>query len=272
MASIFSSTIVSLEKQMVELPTVEGGRATVVFPLEDGTALIDSKALTYAQDGLATKHNSDFMTEPRFARTYDIGVAKLPVPSRAHWRVHFVLWAAARGLQIEGDFVECGVYTGIYSKSICEYYNFGARTDRKMYLLDSFEGVVEDLIGEEEKAYWAKVGKKINAYPKDFYDMARERFAEYPNVHLIKGMIPESLSRVPVEKIAYLSMDMNCSGPEIAAGEFFWPKMTSGAMIVLDDYGFRLYKYSKAAWDKFAKERGVMILSSPTGQGLIIKP
>jgi O-methyltransferase len=65
---------------------------------------------------------------------------------------------------------------------------------------------------------------------------------------------------------------MNCALPEIAAGEYLWPRMKSGAIIVLDDYGWLPHVEQKRAWDDFARERGVMVLSLPTGQGLLIKP
>ncbi len=72
--------------------------------------------------------------------------------------------------------------------------------------------------------------------------------------------------------MAYLSIDMNCVLPEIAAAEHFWERMPSGAVTVLDDYGWNLHEQQKAAFDAFAAKRGVSVLSLPTGQGLIFKP
>ena len=31
---------------------------------------------------------------------------------------------------------------------------------------------------------------------------------------------------------------MNCAAPELAAAEFFWDRLTTGAVVVLDDYGW----------------------------------
>jgi len=42
-----------------------------------------------------------------------------------------------------------------------------------------------------------------------------------------------------IRKVSYLSIDMNCVKPEIAAAQFFWDRMVSGGIMVLDDYGFR---------------------------------
>jgi CTP synthase (UTP-ammonia lyase) len=59
--------------------------------------------------------------------------------------------------------------------------------------------------------------------------------------------------------------------PEIAAAEFFWPRMSLGGIIILDDYGWQGFDEQRLAFDKFAKEKNVPILSLPTGQALIIK-
>jgi O-methyltransferase len=66
---------------------------------------------------------------------------------------------------------------------------------------------------------------------------------------------------------------MNNKIPEIAAAEYFWDKLVSGAVIVLDDYAWGGYHMGqKLAFDEFAAKRGVEVLSLPCGQGLIIKP
>jgi hypothetical protein len=65
---------------------------------------------------------------------------------------------------------------------------------------------------------------------------------------------------------------MNCAAPEVAAARHFWPKMSPGGMIVLDDYGFTVHVEQRRAFDSFAAEQGVPLLALPTGQGLILKP
>jgi hypothetical protein len=89
---------------------------------------------------------------------------------------------------------------------------------------------------------------------------------------IIKGTVPETLPECTAEKICYLSIDMNCAGPEIAAANYFWDKLVAGAVIVLDDYGFMGHEEQQKAFDAFAKEKKVQILQLPTGQGIIFKP
>jgi hypothetical protein len=77
---------------------------------------------------------------------------------------------------------------------------------------------------------------------------------------------------VKIDKVAFISIDMNCVLPEVAAAEHFWDRMAPGAVMLLDDYGFVSYEEQKRGFDKFAADKGVEILALPTGQGIIIKP
>ena len=65
---------------------------------------------------------------------------------------------------------------------------------------------------------------------------------------------------------------MNVVIPEIAAAEYFWDRLVTGAIVILDDYGHLPHVLQKHAFDAFAAARGVQVLLLPTGQGLIFKP
>ena len=106
----------------------------------------------------------------------------------------------------------------------------------------------------------------------NYYDEVSKTFANYSNVKLIKGMIPESLNSVPIKKISYLSMDMNNAYGEMEAIKFFWDKIVKSGIVLLDDYATHDgFKEQKISWNNFAKNKNFEILTLPTGQGLIIK-
>lgn len=222
---------------------------------------------TYHEDGLATEHNCDFLQEPRFQQAYTLGRATGSWRGRElRWRVHVACWAAAHAAHLPGDFVECGVYRGGLARAIIDYTHFQS-LEKRFYLFDTYEGIPEKAISEEER----RLGRRPDEY-KPCYEAVLETFAPFPNVAVVRGVVPEVLHTVPIERVAFLSLDMNVYQPEVAAAEFFWPKMSSGGIILLDDYGFRAYTPQKQAMDAFAKRHGVEILSLPTGQGLLLKP
>ena len=231
-------------------------------------AILPSKyKITYELDGLTTVHNNGFMLDPDFARAEKAGAATGSW-ANIHWRVHTILWAATHCKNIEGDFVECGTNKGGYAKAICEYLDFKT-INKTFYLLDTFEGLDESLLTDSEKAAGKEEFFK-DAY-SDCYEQVKNTFANLPNVKLIKGSVPGTLSQVSSTKISFLSIDMNNLVPEIAALDYFWDKLSVGGMIVLDDYAYVTYNLQYDAHNKWAKEKNIKILSLPTGQGLIVK-
>ncbi|HXB21424.1 MAG TPA: TylF/MycF/NovP-related O-methyltransferase, partial [Candidatus Solibacter sp.] len=106
----------------------------------------------------------------------------------------------------------------------------------------------------------------------DCYADVVKTFAPYPGARIVRGMVPDTLSAIDAERISYLSIDMNCAEPEIEAVRRLWPRMISGAIVLLDDYaGGPAYHPQKQAFDGLAQELGFKILTLPTGQGLIVK-
>lgn len=222
---------------------------------------------TYNSDGLVTRHNADFLRDPLFMEAYAharaTGMAESDDPA---WRHSVVYWAAHKASTLPGDFVECGVNRGSMSRGLIHYVDFGA-LPKTLWLLDTFHGLAETHITDEER----RLGRVAGDYA-ECLDAVRQTFAPFKNVRIIPGTVPETLAQVAAEKVAYLAIDMNCVAPEIAAAEFFWDKLVSGAVIVLDDYGFEFHEPQKRAFDGFAAQRGCRVLSLPTGQGLIFKP
>jgi hypothetical protein len=65
---------------------------------------------------------------------------------------------------------------------------------------------------------------------------------------------------------------MNNGYAEIQAFNFLFQKISTGGLILLDDYSYdEMFREMKNKWDIYAKENNFEILTLPTGQGLIIK-
>ena len=228
----------------------------------------------YDQDNLRTSHNHEFMNDAAFNRAYARGVAAAGRDYHWHWRVHVGLWAAKLGSLIPGDFVECGVNRGFMSSAIMNLLEWDT-TGRTFYLLDTFKGLDERYVSDSERLEGI-MSKNREEIESGFYvtssEIVRQNFSEWQNLKIIEGAIPETLSQVGAEKIAFLHLDLNCSPPEVAAAEFFWDKLSAGAAVLLDDYAYQGYRSQKIGMDEFARGKGVENLSLPTGQGLLMKP
>ncbi len=232
--------------------------------------ILPKSQITYSNDLLYTYHNADFISEPKFASVYrevkNIG-GDLLKGYDIQWRIHVITYFANVVKNLEGDFIDCGVNTGFCTMAVIKYTDFDL-LNKKYYLFDTFYGMDPKYSSEYEMKRHHTLG-----YGKDknLYDSVKERFKDY-NVELVPGPIPETLSKVKIDKVAYLSIDMNTVIPEVEALNFFWDKIVKGGVIILDDYGYPGASEQKRAHDEFARSKGVEVLSLPTCQGLIVKP
>lgn len=243
----------------------------VRFPLADGRTLVQGP-LTYNQDGLATRHNCDFMRDTRFLEAFRVGKENGNPDTHNEWRVHTALWAATQAARLEGDFVECGVHTGIYSGAVMTWLDF-ARLPRRFYLFDTWQGIPAEQVSEEERRFGVLEMNRKYQNGDTLHADAVKKFSRWPNAVVVRGRVPETLAEMQAsEKVAYVSIDMNVAAAEIAAADFLWPRLVPGGLMLLDDYGWAAHVNQKKAWDGWAARNAVMILALPTGQGLIRKP
>lgn len=174
------------------------------------------------------------------------------------WRSHVLCWAARRALGVPGDFVEAACYKGFTARVLCNALDF-AGTGRDYWLYDLFDPP-------------AGYSHLLEDHGGGLHERVVQRFADIPRAHVVKGSIPESFARGEPARVAFLHVDMNAPEPEIATLDRFYPRMPSGAIIVLDDFGWAYYREQRIHTEKWCRARGLDVLELPTGQGLIIKP
>ncbi|HLI85122.1 MAG TPA: TylF/MycF/NovP-related O-methyltransferase [Bryobacteraceae bacterium] len=228
----------------------------------------------YARDGLFTFNNDGFREDPGFKAAYERGVkASAGFDPRIEWRIHVALWVARTASRIPGDFVECGVNAGFTSSAIMQRLNW-CSIDKTFYWIDTFNGPVLTQYSQME----VKLGRRRvaeQAVAREAYvtnlDLVRANYAEWPNVEIVQGAVPDVLPALGIERVAFLHLDMNCAYPERAALEHFWHLLSPCAMVLLDDYAYYGNEYLAQAIDSAASSLGTEVLSLPTGQGLIVK-
>jgi hypothetical protein len=226
------------------------------------TKAASAECYVYDADGMRLwDKNLSALQDHRFKHACELGLAGgAPIEFRAY----VCCWAASHAANIPGDFVECGVNEGWLSLTICHYLNFNSLA-KSFYLFDTYQGIPSDQITEREKKRAA-----LHNY-SECYESTKQKFDVFPRAKLVRGRVPDTLSMEAIDHVAYLSIDMNIAKPERAAIEFFWPKISIGGIVVLDDYAFGGYEAQHETMDEFAAKVGVQILTLPTGQGLIIK-
>lgn len=224
--------------------------------------LAASFAYTFASDMLITfDRNLSFREDGRFVRAFEPETAD-ELEKSIEWRLHVLCWCAANALRAEGDFVECGVFRGVSTAVAARFLEFAGQP-RAWYLYDTFQGIPGDQLnaGDVSPPRFAEPG---------LYESVVQRFAVYPNIHVVRGRIPDVLAERAPGKVAFMHLDLNSALAEKAALEFFADRFAPGAFVVLDDYGWRGFRPQKLVADAFFGARGRPIMELPTGQGVVM--
>jgi hypothetical protein len=239
------------------LPVVELRRLEAI--LDDIEASFGKYGVYFADNLLTVGRNLGFLDDPDFR-----DAMTTPDPARAYaglaWRLHVLCWAAEQGMRQTGDLVECGVLEGFSMDVVARYHKLET-LDRSLYLYDLFDGA-----GGEGR------GISMPQHDCDLAWRVQQRFQRYDRVKVIAGCVPDSFAIAVPERIAFLHIDLNDASAETAAIDHLWDRLSSGAFIVWDDFGWSTYQDQFLAAKQAMAKRGVAILELPTGQGLAIKP
>ena len=168
--------------------------------------------------------------------------------------------------QIEGAIVECGVWRGGSMLTMLETLKHYSVINRDIYLYDTFTGMStpskEDGIFAHEKFKELQTGEdKSNWCCADLNDVKSTiNLSEYPNekLHYVKGKIEDTVPGTIPDEISLLRLDMDWYSPTIHALTYLYPKVQSGGVIILDDYGH--WDGCKQAVDRFVEENDVNLL------------
>ncbi len=243
-----------------------GGNFNIVDQEKFGAAikllkesLWDNGATLFCADNLITwNKNLSFLRDP-FCHAILTDDATSIEEKSIIWRTYALLYFAELASRAEGDFAEFGCYKGHTAWQIVKTLDF-RRLGKRVFLYDLFEWKEGDV----------HTHHKGLDNPGLFEDV-QERFRSFEFVKIIKGSVPGSFAQGFPEKIAFAHIDMNHPDPEVGALKAILPKLASGGVVILDDYGWWGYSAQKAALDPIIADFGLKVLELPTGQGLIIR-
>jgi O-methyltransferase len=224
------------------------------------------KGHVYCNDMLITiTRNLSFRFDQKFMSSFNSSATNQQEKSLL-WRLHTLAWAAKNALNVDGDFVECGVFKGFSSEVILKYLDF-QNLSRQAYLYDTFAGLPEKTSTEQERKSWPYTTHDSET----IYNEVCNKFSGFKNVNIIRGIVPDSFEISVPEKIAFLHIDMNSEKAELLALNSLFDKVTAGGFIVLDDFGWASNVNQMSTELAFMNERSHPVLELPTGQGIIVK-
>ena len=151
---------------------------------------------------------------------------------------------------LEGDFVECGVWRGGSSMLMAKCLQLRGRTDKKIYLYDTFGGMTkpedvdvstrtnqvamekfEETSTSEDSADWCYAS--LDEVQQNMYATG----IDPSNLQFVKGKVEETIPQTMPEKIALLRLDTDWYKSTKHELEHMYPILVKDGILIIDDFG-----------------------------------
>ncbi len=164
---------------------------------------------------------------------------------------------------IEGDFVECGVWRGGSSMMSALSLLENKDTSRDLYLYDTFEGMSKptekdvSMVGDLAENTWQD-RDKCEADLNDVQTNMKRTNYPFSKIHFVQGKVEETIPQTVPDKIALLRLDTDWYESTYHELVHLFPKLTKGGVLIIDDYGH--WQGARKAVDQYFAEQKLPIL------------
>jgi O-methyltransferase len=143
---------------------------------------------------------------------------------------------------VAGAFAEVGVWRGETSAFLHRL-----APHRQLYLFDTFSGFPDSDLPE---------GATDHRFRDTSEEAVRSRVGSADNVVLRPGYVPDTLAGLEDERFAFVLLDLDLLDPTRASLEFFYPRLSPGAYLVMHDYNNAESDWAcKRAMDDFLRDK-----------------
>lgn len=163
---------------------------------------------------------------------------------------------------IPGNLAELGVWKG-NTASILAFY--AKKCDRICYLFDTFKGFdPRDLNGKDAKFDFSDTSIDV---VKEVIGVGLEKHCNYCEGYFLQS-IPKELES---KNFAVVSLDADLYAPMKAGLDWFFPRMSNGAIFLLHDYRSKQWDECRKAINEFCikENQNVVLISDKYGSAFI---
>jgi O-methyltransferase len=195
--------------------------------------------------------------DPEFNRVFALVADRCLMDKRRA----YVLFSAARAAAArDGAVAEMGVYRGASAKILLEATAYA----KEFHGFDTFAGLPD--ADPTVDGVW----RKGDMREADVEDVAR--FLGADRTRLFRGRFPDSASGIgPEVRYCLVHVDGDLYQTTRDALAFFYPRLVSSGLLVVNDYGFLSSPGVRKAVDEFFAERPEVPIYLPSGQCLVVK-
>ena len=166
--------------------------------------------------------------------------------------------------KIPGCIIECGVFKGISLIRFATFLNLLKKSNKKIIAFDAFGKHPTTKISSDHKRRNILLSHGKEAISEKQLKSILKRKGLEKNIKLVKGDIMETVPRYlklnPKLKISLLNLDVDFYEPSMSILKNFYPKLSKGGILMLDDYG--IWDGETMAADEYFADKKIKIRKS----------
>jgi O-methyltransferase len=145
---------------------------------------------------------------------------------------------------LPGSVAEVGVWRGKGAHFMAQIL-----PNKTIHLFDTFSGMPPESLVKLDGDHWA-------IYANNSLKAVRRFLSRFDNFEFHVGEFPGTGSELaPKEKFCLVNVDVDIYHPTYAACEFFYPRLVTGGIMVLNDYRASKCKGATAAVNEFFEDK-----------------
>ncbi len=183
---------------------------------------------------------------------------------------HFRLWELWELVEqtnyIPGDILEVGVWRG-GTAALMAWKVQQQNNPCSVYLCDTFTGVVK--AGAFDSCYY---GGEHSDTSREYVENLMMKFVPDTNIHILEGVFPDQTGLEIKDKkfrLVHIDVDTYQSAQDIF--NYIWPNISSGGIIVYDDYGFEFCSGITKHVNDLKSRSDTLVIHNLNGHALVIK-
>jgi hypothetical protein len=168
--------------------------------------------------------------------------------------INNILALLERARNVEGDIAECGVFRGA-SLAVMGLWVTQQGIDKTIHGFDSFKGFSPTIAKDIEMGGLPLNAKRPGGMSETSYGLVYSKVSalRLHNIKLHAGFFDRTLSQVEGSTFSFIHLDCDTYDAYVECLGFFYPRLSSGGIILLDEYDDPAWPGCNKATDEFLR-------------------
>jgi O-methyltransferase len=166
--------------------------------------------------------------------------------------------------KVKGDIVEIGSWRGGSA-----FLMAATAREKKVFLCDTFTGVVK---ADKELDPRYRGGEHADTSLEEVQSFFAEEKSKLCDYEILQGMFPEETGeKLASDTFSLVHIDVDVYRSAKDSFEYLWPKLSSGGLVIFDDYGFEACAGVRDVVLSLAEREDLFFTPLLSGQALLRK-